>query len=59
MLDVFVPLLLPSDGVHFMNEVDAGSPIYFLDQARNILSFMVGANLLTNRQHQTVNFLFP
>ena len=36
MPDVPVPLLLPSDGVHFMNEVVAGSPINFLDQARNI-----------------------
>ena len=34
--DVPVPLLLPSDGVHFMNEVVAGSPINFLDQVRNI-----------------------
>ena len=34
--DVPVPLLLPSDGVHFMNELVAGSPIYFLDQARSI-----------------------
>ena len=34
--DVPVPLLLPYDGVHFMNEVVAGSPINFLDQARNI-----------------------
>ena len=36
MPDVPVPLLLPSDGVHFMNEVVAGSHINFLDQARNI-----------------------
>ena len=36
MPDVPVPLFLPSDGVHFMNEVVAGSPINFLDQARNI-----------------------
>ena len=36
MPDVSVPLLLPSDGVHFVNEVVAGSPINFLDQARNI-----------------------
>ena len=36
MPDVRVPLLLPSDGVHFMNEVFAGSPINFLDQARSI-----------------------
>ena len=36
MPDVSVALLLPSDGVHFMNEVVAGSPINFLDQARNI-----------------------
>ena len=36
MPDVPVPLLLPSDGVHFMNEVVAGSPINFLDQARNM-----------------------
>ena len=36
MPDVPVPLLLPSDVVHFMNEVVAGSPINFLDQAHNI-----------------------
>ena len=36
MPDVPVPLLLPSDGVHFMNEVVAGSHVDFLDQARNI-----------------------
>ena len=36
MPDVPFPLLLPSDGVHFMNEVVAGSPINFLDQARSI-----------------------
>ena len=36
MPDVSVPLLLPSDGVHFVNEVVAGSPINFLDQTRNI-----------------------
>ena len=36
MPDVPVPLLLPSDGVHFMNEVIAGSPISFLDEARNM-----------------------
>ena len=35
MPDVPVPLLLPSDLVRFMNEVVAGSPINFLDQARN------------------------
>ena len=35
MPDVPVPLLLLSDGVHFINEVVAGSPINFLDQARN------------------------
>ena len=34
MPDVPVPLLLPSDGVHFMNEMVA--VINFLDQARNI-----------------------
>ena len=37
MPDVPVPLLLPFDGVHFMNEVVAGSHVDFLDQARNIL----------------------
>ena len=31
-----VLLLLPSDAVHVMNEVVAGSPFNFLDQARNI-----------------------
>ena len=36
MPDVPVPILLPSDRVHFMNEVVAGSPINFLGQARNI-----------------------
>ena len=36
-LDVPVPLLLPSDGVHFMNEVVEGNPINLVDQARNIL----------------------
>ena len=36
MPDVPVPLLLPSDGVHLMNEVVAGSPINVRDQARNI-----------------------
>ena len=35
--DVPVPLLLPSDGVHFMNELVAGSPIYFLDQALSLI----------------------
>ena len=59
MPDVPVPLFLPSDGVHFMNEVVAGSPINFLDQARDFLSLMVGVNLLTNRRHQAVNFLLP
>ena len=34
--DVRVPLLLPSDGVYYMKEVVAGSPINFLDQARNM-----------------------
>ena len=41
MPDVPVPLLLPSDGVHLMNEVVAGSPINVRDQARNI--FVVGS----------------
>ena len=59
MPDVPVPLLLLSDGVHFINEVVAGSPIIFLDQAHNILSLIVGVNLLTNRSHQAVNFLLP
>ena len=36
MPDVPVSLLLPSDGVHFMNKVVAGNPINFLDQARDI-----------------------
>ena len=36
MPDVPVPLLLPFDGVHVMNEVVAGSRVNFLDQARNI-----------------------
>ena len=36
MPDVPVPLLLPSDGVYFMNEMVGSSPINFLDQARNI-----------------------
>ena len=36
MPDVPVPFLLPSDGVHFINEVVAGSLINFLDQARSI-----------------------
>ena len=36
MPDVRVPLLLPSDGVYYMEEVVAGSPINFLDQTRNI-----------------------
>ena len=31
-----VCLMLPSDGVHFMNKVAAGSPINIFDQARNI-----------------------
>ena len=39
MPDVPIPLLLPSDGVHFMNEGVAGSPITFLDQARNMCAF--------------------
>ena len=34
MPDVPVPLLLPSDGVYFRNEMVAGSPINVLDQAR-------------------------
>ena len=42
MQDVSVPLLLPSDEVHFMNderlnEKVAGSLINFLDQARNVV----------------------
>ena len=59
MPDVPVPLLLPSDLVRFMNEVVAGSPINCLDQAPTFLSLMVGVNLLTDRQHQGVNFLLP
>ena len=59
MPDVPVSLLLPSDVVHFMNEVVAGSPINFLDQARNIFVFDGRVNLLTNRQHRAVNFLLP
>ena len=36
MPEVPVPLLLPVDGVHVMNEVVAGSRVNFLDQARKI-----------------------
>ena len=36
MPDVPVPLLLPSDGVDVINDVVAGSPVNFLDHARNI-----------------------
>ena len=36
MPDVPVSLFLPSDVVHFMNEVVAGSLINFLDHARSI-----------------------
>ena len=59
MPDVPVPLLLPPDVVHFMNEVVAGSPINFLDQARNIFVVDGRVNVLTNCQHQAVNFLLP
>ena len=38
MPDVLVPLVLPSDGVHFINEVVARSPTNALDQARNVLA---------------------
>ena len=36
MIDVLVPLLVRSDGVHFINEVVEGSPINLLDQARKM-----------------------
>ena len=34
-------------------------PSTFLTKHTTFLSLMVGANLLTNRQHQAVNFLLP
>ena len=58
MPDVPVPLLLPSHGVHFMKWLQA-FPSTFLTKHTTFLSLMVGANLLTNRQHQAVNFLLP
>ena len=36
MPDAAVPLFLPSDGVDVINDVVAGSPVNFLDHARNI-----------------------
>ena len=36
MSDFPVYLLLPSDGIHFINEVVAGSPINLVYQARNV-----------------------
>ena len=57
MPDVPIPLLLPSHGVHFMNELQAVAST-FLTKHATFLSLMVGVNLLTN-QHQAVNSLLP
>ena len=59
MPDVPVPLLLLSDGVHFMNEMVAGSPFNLLDHAHNVFVVDGRVNLPTNSQHQAVNFLLP
>ena len=58
MLDVPVPLSLPSDGVHFMRWLQA-VPSTFWTNHTIFLSLMVGVNLLIYRQHQAVNFLLP
>ena len=58
MPDVPVPLLLPSDRVHFMRWLQA-IPSAFLTKHATFSSLMVEVNLLTKRQHHSVNFLLP
>ena len=53
------PFLLVAVSGRPLHEVFAGSSIRCLHQAQNVLSLMVGANLLTYRQTQAVNFLRP
>ena len=52
-----VPLLLPSDGVNFMNEVVAGSPINFLNQVRN--RFVVHGRGESTHKPPTPSFQLP
>ena len=53
------PFLVVAVSGRPLHEVFAGSSISCLHQAQNVLSLMVGANLLTYRQTQAVNFLRP
>ena len=57
MPDVPIPLLLPSDGVHFMKEVVRGSPINFLGQARN--TFVLHGRGESTHKPQTSNSQLP
>ena len=53
------PFLVVAVSGRPLDEVFAGSSISCLHQAQNVLLLMVGANLLTYRQTQAVNFLRP